>query len=66
MASNLNFDQKLLEEAQKISGLKFKKDVIDTVLREYIQRHQQLQIIKDFHSFSFDEDYNYKAGRKKR
>lgn len=66
MASNLSFNQKLLDEAQKISGLKYKKDVIDTALSEYIQRHKQHEILSLFHTIPYTEDYDYKAGRKKR
>jgi len=66
MASNLNFNHQLLDEAQKISGLKYKKDVIDTALSEYIQRHKQTELLSLFHGIPYTKDYDYKAGRKKR
>lgn len=66
MPSNLNFDPNLLEEAQKLGGFKYKKDTINAALCEYIERHKQLQIIKIFNSISYDSDYDYKKGRKKR
>lgn len=66
MPSNLNFDHHLLEEAQKLGGFKYKKDAINAALNEYVNRHKQMQIIGLFDSISFDTDYDYKQGRKKR
>lgn len=66
MPSNLNFDHRLLEEAQKIGGFKYKKDAVNAALDEYISRHKQLQMIQMFNRISYDTDYDYKKGRKKR
>lgn len=66
MPSNLNFNSRLLEEAKKISGLQFKKDVIDLALQEYIERHKQQEIIKLFHTIPYEQNYDYKKERKKR
>lgn len=66
MPSNLDFDPELLAEAQKLSGLRYKKDVINEVLREYVARHKQVEIIKLFHTISYDAGYNYKEGRRNR
>lgn len=66
MASNLSFNQDLLEEAQKISGLKYKKDVIDIALLEYIQHHKQREILSLFKTIPYDENFDYKSGRIKR
>lgn len=56
---------KLLAKAQKLSGLKYKKDVIDTALSEYISRHKQLEIISLFQTIPYDSDYNHKQDRKR-
>lgn len=66
MPSNLDFDPHLLQEAQKISGLKYKKDVINLVLNEYIKRHKQLSILKFVGKVPYYDDYDPKQGRKKR
>jgi Arc/MetJ family transcription regulator len=66
MPSNLDFDQDLLLEAKKLSGLKFKKDVVNLALKEYIKRHKKTEIIKLFHQVPYFEDYDYKEGRRKR
>lgn len=66
MPSNLKFDHRLLEEAQKLGGFKYKKDAINAALNEYVNRHKQMQIIGLFNSISYDPNYDYKQGRKKR
>ena len=45
MPANLAMDDKLLEKAQKIGGLKTKKDTVTLALKEFIQRRQQEKII---------------------
>jgi Arc/MetJ family transcription regulator len=45
MATNLNIDQGLLEEAQRVSGMKTKRETVNAALAEYIQRRKQLQIL---------------------
>lgn len=66
MPSNLSFNAELLQEALILSGLKYKKDVIDLALNEYIQHHKQQKILDLFYSVPYDENYNYKVERKSR
>lgn len=66
MASNLNFNPKLLIKAQQLSGLRYKKDVIDLALTEFVKRREQSEIIQLFHTIPYLEDYDHKQGRKKR
>ena len=42
MAMNLAIDDKLLEEALSISGLKTKKDTVNHALKEFVSRRKQL------------------------
>ena len=63
MATNLNIDPRLLEEACKVGGLKTKKDTVSLALSEFIQRRKQLGIIALFGSIEFDDDYDYKQHR---
>lgn len=44
----------------------YKKDAINAALNEYVNRHKQIQIKNVFNSISYDSDYDYKKGRKKR
>lgn len=63
MATNLAIDDKLLDEALAISGLKTKKDTVNLALKEFVDRHKQLEILKIFGKMDPDPDYDYKKGR---
>jgi Bacterial antitoxin of type II TA system, VapB len=63
MASNLNFDHSLLEEAQRLGGHKYKKDTVNAALKEYIERHKQLEVLKLFGTIPYLPKYNYKKAR---
>mgnify|MGYP002860261811 CR=1 FL=1 len=65
MATNLALDDKLLNQAVSIGGLKTKKDTVTLALREFIQRRESEQLIDAFGTFDFDESYDYKAGRER-
>jgi Arc/MetJ family transcription regulator len=64
MATNLNIDDSLLQEAFKIGKFKSKKETVNIALKEYIQRKKQKNIIKYFNSIEFDSSFDYKAARK--
>lgn len=65
MPTNLAIDDRLIEEARRLSRHKTKKAVVTEALEEYIQRHQQVQILELFHGIDFDPEYDYKEQRKK-
>ena len=54
MASNLDLNQELIEEAKKIGGFKTKKDAVNHALEEYVQRNKQLGILKFFGKVDYD------------
>ncbi|HOH37242.1 MAG TPA: type II toxin-antitoxin system VapB family antitoxin [Spirochaetota bacterium] len=64
MATNLNIDNTLLEEAFKIGKFRSKKETVNIALKEYIQRKKQKNILKYFNSIDFDSAFDYKASRK--
>jgi len=66
MPTNLAIDEKLLEEALKVGGLKTKKNTVNEALREFIQRKKQKDIISLFGKIEMDESYDYKRERLKR
>lgn len=66
MPSNLNFDENLLSEAQKIGGFKYKKDAVNAALQEYVDRHKQMEIISLFGKIPYIPKHDHKAGRKNR
>ena len=63
MASNLAINDDLLSDAQNISGIKTKKDTVNTALKEFVQRRKQLKVINLFNSIEYDKEYNYKDHR---
>jgi Arc/MetJ family transcription regulator len=63
MASNLDIDIKLLEEALSLGGLRTKKATVNQALREFIARRNQLAAIEEFGTFEFDPSFDYKAQR---
>ncbi|WP_421877215.1 type II toxin-antitoxin system VapB family antitoxin [Marinoscillum sp.] len=65
MATNLDIDQKLLEEAVKYGNHKTKKSAVNEALAEYVQKKKQLGIIELFGTLDWDESYDYKAERKR-
>jgi len=65
MATNLAIDIKLLEEAQLISGLKTKKETVNSALKEFVSRRKQMELIDLFGKYEPDSDYDYKKARKR-
>ncbi len=64
MATNLALDNRLLDMALEVGGFKSKKDTVNAALKEFIERHKQLEIIELFGQMPADKDYDYKEGRK--
>jgi hypothetical protein len=63
VATNLDLDDKLIEEARKAGGHKSKKSAVTAALEEYVEHHKQMEIIKLFGTIDFDPSYDYKAER---
>ena len=63
MASNLKIDDKLLNEALKISGLGTKRAAVTQALKEFIRLRKQQKVVELFGTIDFDESYNYKRQR---
>ena len=63
MATNLAIDPNLLQKALEVSGLKTKKETVNLALREFINRHKQLEILELFGKMDPDPNYDYKKGR---
>lgn len=63
MATNLAINQELLSKALELSGLKTKKDTVNLALKEYVNRHKQLELINFFGKMDPDSGYDYKKGR---
>jgi Arc/MetJ family transcription regulator len=66
MPTNLAIDDKLLCDAQKIGGLKTKRETVNEALREFIAHRRQLEALEIFGKIDFDPAYNHKRGRSRR
>jgi Arc/MetJ family transcription regulator len=66
MATNLDLDDRLLEEAVKIGGKSTKKAAVTEALQEYIARRKQLRVLDLFGTVDYDPSYNYKTQRRRR
>jgi hypothetical protein len=63
MATNLDIEDWLIEEAKLIGKHRTKKGAVTEALMEYIQRRKQSEILRIFHTIDYDQDYDYKKQR---
>ncbi len=64
MATNLEIQPQLLEEAVEIGGHRSKRAAVEAALIEYVNRHKQQSILKLFGEIEFDPDFDYKKARR--
>jgi Arc/MetJ family transcription regulator len=64
VATNLSIDNKLLEQALQVSGLKTKEATVNQALREFVQRRKQRETTALFGQLPQDPGYDYKKGRR--
>ena len=65
MATNLQIDENLMREALELGGHRTKRAAVEEALQEYVMRRKQLQVVNLFGTVDYDEDYDYKAQRKR-
>lgn len=63
MPNNLAIDERLLEVALEVGGLKTKKDTVNLALKEFIEKRKQKEIIALFGTCDPEVDYDYKKAR---
>lgn len=63
MPTNLAIDDQLLAEALALGGHRTKRETVNEVLREYIQRRQRRVAITGFGTIAFEPAYDYKRAR---
>jgi Arc/MetJ family transcription regulator len=66
MATNLDLDPALVDEAVAVGGLRTKKETVTQALREYIARRRQAQITSLFGTVDYDRKYDYKKQRRRK
>jgi hypothetical protein len=65
MPTNLAIDDRLIEEARRVGHHSTKKEAVTAALDEYIRRRKQMQILDLFDTIDYQEDYDYKANRRR-
>lgn len=65
MATNLDIDDRLIDQAVLLGGHRTKKAAVTEALEEYVQRREQKKITELFGTIDFDPDYDYKQQRRK-
>ncbi|ADR18623.1 type II toxin-antitoxin system VapB family antitoxin [Calditerrivibrio nitroreducens] len=63
MRTNIVIDDKLLEEAMKLSNIKSKKELVNTALREFVENLKRKNIKELKGKIKFKDDYDYKSMR---
>jgi Arc/MetJ family transcription regulator len=66
MRTNIDINEKLLEEAFSVSQVRSKKDLIHEALREYIRLKKRKDLTELAGTIEFYEGYNQKELRKTR
>jgi Arc/MetJ family transcription regulator len=64
--TNLNIDDRLLNEALKLGGRRTKRETVNEALQEYIQRRRRLELVKYFGKVDFHADWDHKKARRAR
>jgi ribosomal protein S7 len=64
MVTNLEIDEKIIQEALALGKHSTASSLIETALKEYIQKYKQQQILDLFGTIEYDDNYNYKQQRK--
>ncbi len=65
MATSLNIDEALLQEALALDSQITIDALVETALREYIQRRKRLKVLDLFGTIDYDPDYDYKQQRQR-
>ena len=66
MRTNIVLDDKLVEEAMKLSGAKSKKDVVSKALKEFVKTYKRLNLLDIDGKIEFEKNYDYKRMREGR
>lgn len=63
MATNLDIDPALLDEALRLSGESTKKAAVTKALKEFVARRRQKKLLELFGKLDWDPAYDYKSER---
>ncbi|MCH7684136.1 MAG: type II toxin-antitoxin system VapB family antitoxin [Gemmatimonadetes bacterium] len=66
MATNLDLDDKLVEEAKRLGKHRSKRAAVNEALAEYVASRKRRKILDLFGMLEWDPKYDYKAERRRR
>jgi Arc/MetJ family transcription regulator len=66
MATNLDLDDRLVEEAKKLGAHATKRAAVNEALAEYVARRKRRKVLELFGTMEWDPKYDYKVERKRR
>jgi hypothetical protein len=66
MATNLQIDPDLIDQALELSGERTKKAAVTRALEEFIARRRQKRLLELMGKLEWDPGYDYKAERSRR
>ena len=66
MATNLDIDPDLIEQALAVSGERTKKAAVTRALQEFIARRRQKRALDLLGQLEWDDSFDYKAERVRR
>ncbi|MCH7473046.1 MAG: type II toxin-antitoxin system VapB family antitoxin [Gemmatimonadetes bacterium] len=66
MATNLDLDDKLVEEAKRLGKHRSKRAAVNEALAEYVASRKRRKILDLFGTLEWDPKYDYKAERRRR
>jgi len=66
MATNLQLDDKLIQEARRLGKHKTKREAVTAALTEYVQRRRQLGILDYLGKVEYWDDYDHKPLRRRK
>ena len=63
MHSNIMVEDNIIERAMSVSGIKTKKEMVETALRAYVEFHSRRDLSELKGQIQFANGYDYKALR---
>lgn len=63
MRTNINIDDGLMQQAMDVSGIRVKREVVESALLEFVQRRTRKDLSELRGKIAFADGYDYKALR---
>jgi Arc/MetJ family transcription regulator len=63
MRTNIELNDQLLAEAQRFTGLRTKREIVEAALRDFVDRHRQLDMLKLADTGLIDPAYDVRSVR---